>query len=250
MHNYTKIGKVLHHFLIVHSTNDVAKDMLSKTKPSSGSVILADFQSNGRGQRTNSWESDKGANILTSIILNHQIQSDHFFYLNKIVCIAIVEMLNKIIPNECIEIKWPNDILVNKKKICGILIENTIMNNIIQHSIIGIGININQEIFVNKDAISIFQITNSKFEINTALEYLFESLNNWYQNLLSYKYKLIDSVYINLLYGYHNEFNYQIENELFKGSIESIENDGSINIRNSNTDRISQFYFKQIKFIL
>ena len=250
MHNYTKIGKVLHHFISVDSTNNIAKDMLSKTKPTSGTVILADFQTSGRGQRANTWEAYRGMNILSSIILIHTIENDKYFYLNKIVCIALIETLNKFIPSESLQIKWPNDILVNNKKIAGILIENTIINNFINQSIIGIGLNINQAEFINKQAISIYNIKKSNTDIQLILDQLFESLSIWYQNLLTKNYKLIDTIYLNLLFGYNKDINYIVDNITYKGSIIAINLDGSILIKQAESDIISQFYFKEVQFIL
>lgn len=250
MHNYNKIGKVLQRFLTVESTNDIAKDMLSKTKPSSGSVIIADFQTKGRGQRTNSWESEDGKNILCSIILLHQIDTELYFYLNKIICIAIVELLNELLPSETIEIKWPNDILVNKHKIAGILIENAIINNHIQHSIIGIGLNVNQTNFQVYNAISVTQCTYRLENREMILQKLLTSIDHWYKNLLDQKYNLIDSVYMNLLYGTHQTFTYIAHNEKQIGQITSVNKDGSITILNSALNQSTTFYFKEIQFIL
>ena len=250
MHNYNKIGKVLQRFLTVESTNDIAKDMLSKTKPSSGSVIIADFQTKGRGQRTNSWESEDGKNILCSIILLHQIDTELYFYINKIICIAIVELLNELLPKETIEIKWPNDILVNKHKIAGILIENAIINNHIQQSIIGIGLNVNQTNFQVYNAISLTHCTYQLENREMILQKLLTSIDHWYQNLLHQKYNLIDSVYMNLLYGAHQTFYYISNNEKHTGQITHVNKDGSITILNSALNQSTTFYFKEIQFIL
>jgi len=250
MHNYNKIGKVLQRFLTVESTNDIAKDMLSKTKPTSGSVIIADFQTKGRGQRSNSWESDDGKNILCSIILLHQIDTELYFYLNKIACIALVETLDQFLPNDTIEIKWPNDILVNKHKIAGILIENAITNNQIQQSIMGIGLNVNQTAFHVSNAISIAQLTYQPEDREMILQKLLTSIDNWYQNFLHQKYNLIDSVYMNLLYGAHQPFKYSCSNENLVGQISSVNMDGSISVINAATNELATYYFKEIQFIL
>lgn len=250
MHNSKKIGKVRHHFLIVESTNDLARDMLSKTKPSSGSVIITDFQKKGRGQLHNSWESEPAKNCLCSIILLHQIHAEDYFYLNKVICIALVETLSQLIPNETIEIKWPNDILVNRKKIAGILIENAIIQNQLHHSIVGIGLNINQVAFTYPNAISIKNITQSDTDLEKFYEILFSHIDNWYQNMLLQKYRLIDSIYTQLLYGYQKEILYQVNDDCQSGSITAISKDGSITIQNSDSKLISSYYFKQVSFIL
>jgi BirA family biotin operon repressor/biotin-[acetyl-CoA-carboxylase] ligase len=244
------IGKVLHYFNSIDSTNEVAKNMLSKSKPSSGTAIIADFQTKGKGQQTNIWESDAGKNLLCSIIIIQDIPVDDYFYLNKIVSISIVEALDKFLPDDTIEIKWPNDILVNQKKIAGILIENSINNSLIQNSIIGMGINLNQIDFNCPTATSAIKYTNTEIDIPLFTKTLFESIDNWYQNYLNKKFYLIDSIYLKLLYGVKNNFHYSKDEILYEGKILSINKDGSIVLINSPDLNTNTYYFKQIKFLL
>jgi len=123
----------------VDSTNKFAKSADLK----SPALIIAEYQSEGRGRFTRNWFSESGQNIMFSLILNLKMPKDKFFILNFYISFILCCVLQKIIPSENVSLKWPNDILVNNKKISGILTE--IHND---KFIIGVGININQNVFI------------------------------------------------------------------------------------------------------
>ncbi len=107
------------------STNDFLIQLLSKNKLEEGSVVLADFQTKGKGQRNNSWSSNREENLLFSFLLFPKIELSKQFVLHIITSLSVYNVLKEIgLTN--IKIKWPNDIYVNNKKICGILIESQI----------------------------------------------------------------------------------------------------------------------------
>lgn len=125
-----------------------------------GFVVEAEAQTAGRGQRGNSWESEPRMNILMSVLLRPEgIAPSEQFLISQAVSVAIVRVLRHYLPE--VRIKWPNDIYVGDRKICGILIENSITATKIIHSIVGIGLNVNQREF-HSDApnpVSMFQLT-------------------------------------------------------------------------------------------
>ena len=146
----SKIGIQKIRLLSVDSTNNFAAKLINDGLAEHGSVILADNQTNGRGQRGSEWQSQKGKNILTSFIFKFQELDPQFlFRINAFVSIALIDFLE----NHGIEaqIKWPNDILVNSKKICGILVENKLAGNALAYSIAGFGLNVNQSDFGGLD---------------------------------------------------------------------------------------------------
>ena len=143
-------GQFKVHLSRVDSTNNYAANLIKSGKAKSGTVILADEQTNGRGQRDAVWQSDPGLNLQFSAIW----LPESFFikdqrYLNFAVSIAIQQFLSKkgVEP----QIKWPNDILVGEKKISGVLIENQLQGQRINACIIGIGLNVNQTEFKNSE---------------------------------------------------------------------------------------------------
>lgn len=130
----------------VDSTNDEAKRRISELD--NLSVVSALSQTKGRGQRGNSWQSEEGKNILMSIVLKHDpeaVQAYDQFVISQIASLAVVDLLGAYEVEA--KIKWPNDIYVGEKKICGILIEHSVCGKWLSSSIIGIGLNINQRNF-------------------------------------------------------------------------------------------------------
>ena len=129
------------------STNDFLRDLLKETKLDDYTVVWADYQHSGRGQRENTWQSEKGKNLIVSILKLHSKRSARSqFEVNRAVSLALVQSLSDLnIPD--LAIKWPNDILSGDRKMCGILIENVIKGSRLKHSIIGIGLNVNQRHF-------------------------------------------------------------------------------------------------------
>lgn len=138
-----------------------------------GTAIAARRQTAGKGQRGNSWEAAPGKNLTFSLLLRPQsILASHQFELLQVVAISIVKVLRSQLGTDEIYIKWPNDIYYRDKKICGILIENTLSGASIERSIVGIGINVNQDVFTSDapNPVSMKQISGHDFDLNDLLE--------------------------------------------------------------------------------
>ena len=134
------------HINETNSTNNYLQSLCSKQKMEELTVVVADFQTSGRGQRGNSWESDPGKNLLFStVIFPEFLEARRQFLISQIISLAIKEELDTYTSD--ISIKWPNDIVINGKKICGILTEMSAQFDYINHIVIGIGINVHNESF-------------------------------------------------------------------------------------------------------
>lgn len=156
----------------VDSTNTRMAQMLDVNTPS-GTVIAARCQNAGRGQRGNTWEAEPGKNLSFSMLLRPAgTPARCQFRISQAVALAIVSVLRPMLAGHDVAVKWPNDIYVGNRKICGILIENTITGQDIAHSIAGIGINVNQSVF-RSDApnpVSIIQLTGHETPLEPLLE--------------------------------------------------------------------------------
>ena len=138
-----------HHLNTTDSTSLELRRRMSAEELPHGYCISADFQTAGHGQATNRWESEDGKNLLFSLLLRPIIiPAAEQFVITELVTLAIINVLQDYI-RQRITIKWPNDIYVGDKKLCGILIENALCGSTIDTCIVGIGININQELFVS-----------------------------------------------------------------------------------------------------
>jgi BirA family transcriptional regulator, biotin operon repressor / biotin---[acetyl-CoA-carboxylase] ligase len=186
MRNTLFVGKVYLRFDEIASTNDYAKEMLSKNKPAEGTVVRADSQSAGRGQFGSTWASHKGENLLMSVILYPTfLEINAQFLLSIAVSIAVRDCVAAFLPQHDTKIKWPNDIYINHQKVAGILIQNALIGNQIQSAIVGIGLNVNQVIFAENlpNAGSLATIANEIYNIDIIEANLFQQIEYRYLQL-------------------------------------------------------------------
>ena len=162
------IGRKIIHLENVDSTNNYTANLLLKGEVDSGTVILADKQTQGRGQRGSVWSSNSGENMLFSLFLSTEILSvNDQFLLSQFVSVSLIQMLRNIGLNA--EVKWPNDIYINNKKVAGILIENQLSGYTLKSSIIGVGLNVNQKLFENISATSLYNELGEFISIQSVL---------------------------------------------------------------------------------
>ncbi len=230
------------------SSNILLKSMSVNSSLEEFFIVSTDFQTAGKGQVGNSWESEKAKNLLFSVLLfPHKIAIKEQFLISQIISLAIKNVFDKYA--EGFTIKWPNDIYWNNKKIGGILIENSLFKNRIQKSIIGIGLNINQELFLSNapNPISLKQIKAKEQNREEILEKIIIEFESIYTNMPT---STIRQLYAHNLYrknGYHSYFDVENKEE-FTAKIDRIENDGRlILIDKDNTERA--FYFKEVEYI-
>ena len=168
------------HLDTVNSTNSYLIDLLSKTSPTDGFCVFSDFQTEGRGQYGRIWQSYPAVNILASFAYRTSwLEEKQVFCLNQISALAVLGVLQDYLPGEDIVIKWPNDILCNRKKIAGILIQNIFRGSQMQWSVVGIGLNVNQTDFdPSLIATSMRQVAGLNFDRMLLLRALHDRLNH------------------------------------------------------------------------
>ena len=227
------------------STNDIIRE-----RDSNLSLVWADKQTNGRGQRGNSWESEKGKNLTLSIMTHPTfLAAENQFILSKAISLAVVDtLLNYGISAK---IKWPNDIYVGDKKICGILIECDINGSgMLQRVIIGLGLNVNQTKFVSNapNPTSMSIATNKKFTREDILEDLAHGFENIFMMISESLYSPIHNRYFDLLYRKDGVHCYKDKDGEFKASISSITRYGALVLNRKGIDK--EYQFKEVTFIL
>ncbi len=248
-YNTLFIGKVLKVYDILDSTNSEAERLLQKNKIPEGSIVYAKKQNKGRGQMGSQWLSGAGLNLTISLILYPKIDfPKEQFLLNQIISLGIRDCLD-ILELKNVSIKWPNDIYINDKKISGILIQNSISGKKISHSIIGIGLNVNQSGFEYGagNPTSIFIEKGKTFELDKVLEILCSTLEKRYLMLKSGKQELLKEEYYKYLYRKDllSEFKKK-DGSLFQGIIRGIGPEGKLIVENKGV--MESFYFKEISF--
>ncbi len=233
----------------VSSTNDVAAELISKGRAYEGMVISAGFQSKGKGQRNNIWDSEPFMNLIMSVILMPEsILPEQQFYISKIVSLAITDALESF--SDQFSIKWPNDIYHGSDKIAGILIENIIIGEKIAASIVGVGLNINQENFPENipNPVSLTQITKNKHNVQVILDEICNKLNSRYVSLKDGDYSGIDSSYESRLYHRNDELGFITNEGPLKGKIKGVNKLGQLIIELPEGES-REFSFKEIEFL-
>ncbi len=239
------IGKDIIYMPTCHSTNDIAADLYKKNQLNVGTVVMTGHQMSGRGQRGNSWEAAPGKNITCSIVFSPSfLELTENFYLNIFSSLGIVDYLSKL--DENFKIKWPNDIFFKNRKICGLLVENTIKGQAIASSILGIGLNVNQVAFETPDAISLANIFNHDFHIDEVLGGICEFIEKRFMQLESYQFDELKKDYLKRMYWLQEKHTFYA-NDYFEGSIIGISPSGKLQIE--TIQGIREFAFKEVKFI-
>ncbi len=247
------IGKSGEYLPICHSTNDFLQQLLQEGKPENGHLVYTGYQTNGRGQRGNSWEAIAGENILMSILLKPIfLKAASQFQLNMAISLGILAGIKEQLAEtenilaESLKIKWPNDIYFGNKKLGGILIENSILGNNLSTSIIGIGLNINQINFDIENAISLATVLKQKFDTEKVIKIIAEKIEKYYL-LLKNEYCL-ENEYLASLFRLNEFHNFRKRGLIFTGKITGIDTFGRLIIEVENA--IQVFDFKEVEFVI
>jgi BirA family transcriptional regulator, biotin operon repressor / biotin---[acetyl-CoA-carboxylase] ligase len=243
------IGKHIVRLQKTDSTNNYANGQLSQYELTEGTVFLTYEQSAGRGQMKNFWESEPGKNLTFSIVVFPDfLEVRHQFMISKVVTLGIYRALSKYVDK--LRIKWPNDIYVGDKKLGGILIENSIMYNLIKSSVIGIGININQTIFHSNapNPVSLKILTNQYFDCNLVLSEILSGIDYYYSLLKKGEKARIDLEFISVMYRLNEKHWFRTEKEEFEGEIIGVNEIGQLLVSNQ-WGKTYVFHFKEVEFL-
>ena len=244
------IGKNKIELATVDSTNNYAKELLAKEKPMEGTIIVAQEQHSGRGQMGNAWKTEAGKNLTLSVILYPEfLDADKQFYLNMAISLAVKDFCESVLADE-IKIKWSNDIYHLDNKLAGILIENTISGTRISSSVIGIGINVNQQEFDSSLAnpISLFQISNMEYNMETLVELLCSFIEKYYLQLRQLHFNFLEKGYTVALYRYQQTHEFKKGEQVFRGEINGVAKDGKLIIHSGGKEM--RFGFKEVEFVI
>lgn len=220
------IGTKITQFNSLDSTsNYVAKQLIAGTY-TEGEVILAHFQTQGRGQRGSFWQSHPNQNLTFSFALPTEYLSIHdSFIISKAVSLAIYELISERLESH-VSIKWPNDILVSDRKICGMLIESKLTENG-RYTIIGIGLNVNQtQFFKGNKATSLALELGKPLAVMPVLQELIKKLNRNLDPISSGHFDDLEARYMDSLYGANQWVKFSEENRSYLGQIREVDNSG------------------------
>ncbi|MDX2360940.1 MAG: biotin--[acetyl-CoA-carboxylase] ligase [Crocinitomicaceae bacterium] len=240
------IGRKIIHLEVVDSTNNYTANLLKEGQLEHGTVILADNQFAGRGQRSAEWVVNPGENLTFSVFLdNVNLSVDRQFVLTQIVSISLTRLLS----NFGIEakVKWPNDIYCGTKKIAGVLIENQLQGMFVKSTIIGIGLNINQEQFDG------FSATSTKMESGVQrfpkeVVFGFVDVFNACWSEFFGRESHLNEIYHQSLFQRNVLAEYEDANGQFEAEILRVQDDGRLVLMRNDEEQA--YSLKELKFIL
>jgi BirA family biotin operon repressor/biotin-[acetyl-CoA-carboxylase] ligase len=243
------IGSEIISFDRLQSTNSHAALLLRNSRVKEGTIISAAYQSAGRGQAGNTWESEAGMNILISVILfPAMIEPSRQFLISAAISLGIRDFVVSEAGN--IKVKWPNDIYAGNDKIAGILIENALIGNAIENCIAGIGLNLNQEKFTGaaRNAVSLRNLTGKVYELTDALNRLASCLDRRYMQLGEGKYADLEEEYAAHLYRL-GELSWFSDNKgRFRATIRGVDSEGRLRLELVR-GTIKSYSFKEVELI-
>ena len=251
------------HYLLVRetaSTNNYLKS-LAATLPS-GTVVHTHCQTAGRGQKGNTWEAEPGKNLTFSMLIKRpQVEVREQFAISEAVALAIAQVvgdtLNKEQPElgSMVKVKWPNDIYVGDRKLCGILIENSLDANGIAYSVIGIGLNVNQAAFVSDapNPVSLCQLTGHEHDLDALLHTICEQIEQLCGLLGdSAQRQALHEQYVQTLYRADGgTYTFALpDGTKFAAIIVTVEPDGMLVLRHSTDGQLSSYAFQEVKHVI
>jgi len=235
------------------STNDYLAQLCKKGKAKEFYTVMAESQTNGKGQRGNAWESESGKNLTFSIVFYPTaLEAKKQFCLSMLAALSCHEALGNY--TDGFSIKWPNDIYWKDKKIGGILIENELEGKYITQSIIGIGLNLNQEVF-HSDApnpVSLKQIIGADISIQELMTKVVQNMIGGHRQLeanFNFTQQAIGTLYRKHLYRHSGWFPYRDAQGEFLAEYQQVEPDGHLILKDEQ-GLLRRYAFKEVSFVL
>ena len=239
-----------HHFDQIDSTNAYLQRQQSECDIRNW-VVSADEQTAGKGMGNNGWESEVGKNLTFSLAVDMGfLPAERQFLLSEAVPLGIVEVLDKLLPTEKFSIKWPNDLYYGNRKLAGILINSTIKANMMDLSIIGIGLNVNQMQFKDwpTHPISLKMITGKHYDLHPLLEQIAAHIIKKVE-LLKSNPTAIEQAYLKRLFRYQTWADYEVDGKALRLFMTGIDAFGRLQLVDEQ-QTLHCYEIKQIKFLV
>ena len=239
----------------IGSTNTYLRELGGGDPSFDYEVAVATFQTAGRGQKGNTWESEAGKNLLFSILAHPQnIKVQEQFYISEAIALAVSDSVIAFIGPEYadgISVKWSNDVYWKDYKMAGILIENTLQGGRILDTVAGVGLDVNQEVFLSDapNPISMRNITGREFDLEALLNDIVDRFIGYMEAGTTELRNKTDKLYRDRLYrrqGYHK---FRDSNGIFEARIEGIRPDGCLMLQTRSGEHRT-YEFKQVQFVL
>ncbi|NVO83290.1 biotin--[acetyl-CoA-carboxylase] ligase [Hymenobacter terrestris] len=231
------------------STNSEAQTLIGENRATDGCCVVTDKQTAGRGQRGNQWEAAPGENLTLSVVWKPVfLPAADQFLLSQTVALALHDWLSALLgPTPALRVKWPNDLYYGAQKLGGILIENTLSGAKIQYSVVGIGLNINQQQFGIPTATSLGCLTGRTYQLAPLAERLLECLERRYLQLRAGRVRELRTEYLAVLYRFGETHTYETDGQRLHGRIVGLDEAGRLALETGG--QVRHFDLKQIRYV-
>lgn len=231
------------------STNTEAQALIVQNRASDGCTVITDFQTAGRGQRGNHWEAAPAENLMLSVVWQPTfLAAAQQFLLSQAVALGLHDWASALLgTSPKLKLKWPNDLYYGDQKLGGVLIENSLSGTKIQHSVIGIGLNINQQQFALPTATSFSQLTGRSYAREALAARLLECLERRYLQLRAGQVGQLRQAYLQALYRYQETHLFSVEGRQVSGQIVGVEEDGRLALALGN--ELRRFGMQEIRHL-
>ena len=231
------------------STNNYAMQLVNDDKAHPGTTVIARSQGDGKGQRGRKWTDTPGESLLMSVVVAPKQPLTEQFVFSASVAVAIANVLQNMVGDNPVTIKWPNDIIINDKKAGGILIENVLRGSNWTHSVIGFGLNVNQTGFPDElsNATSLQIATGKNFEINALARQIGEHILA--SSLFPKSAQRIMENYNELLYRKGMMQHFEDSGTMREAKIICVNADGAIELRFAGANRPECYHHGQINWV-
>lgn len=241
------VGQNLVYVPECHSTNSLLAELNDRSELPEGTVLISSRQTAGRGQRGNVWESEPGMNLTFSILFRPKfLATKDQFQLNMAASLGVADALQPLV-SQTLSLKWPNDILVENNKIGGILIESQPQGASLSSSIVGVGLNINQQNFSYPQASSVRNFSGLTYNLDALFQQLMGSIESKYLDLRAGNASGLKLHYLTALYKFRQPHHFAAGEEEFAGLISDVDRQGRLCIESKGVTR--KFSFKEVQIL-
>jgi|WetSurMetagenome_2_1015567.scaffolds.fasta_scaffold137826_1 BirA family transcriptional regulator, biotin operon repressor / biotin---[acetyl-CoA-carboxylase] ligase len=246
------VGSNIVHLDETGSTNDYAIGLLKSSHPVEGTVITTRNQISGHGLENNSWESEPGKNLTMSLILYPKfLQPEKQSLLLMAISLGVYDLVHAKINSQPVTIKWPNDIYISERKVCGMLIQNSVTGDSFDYAVAGIGLNVNQDRFIGDapNPVSMKMVAGKEFPPFELMMQLCKWLDSRYVQLRMGDHKGISEEYLSLMYRLNEWHIFEIRGRPTEARITGISRYGQLQLDERNGMR-SECDIKEVKFLI
>lgn len=245
MKKYVVSGFEVWEYKELSSTNTQAEQLFPEELKDKR-VILTYRQNSGRGQALNRWESEPGKNISITVVLRPEAyEASKQFAVSMVCALGVCDFIGHYVKGA--SVKWPNDVYVGDRKICGILIEHAIAGRFISRSLCGIGVNINQAFFCSDapNPVSLFQLTGQQMDLEKALAELLVCIDQRYRQMKDYD--VLEKDFLSNLYRRQGVYKWEDAGGEFEASIEQVDEYGRLVLRDVKGEK-RVYGFKEVVY--